>query len=186
MEAPSALNQVFARRWAVPILAQLAGEGGCKFVSLASNLEGSRASLKASLGLLDTLGLVIPNSGTGHPMRPEYVLTERGKMICEPAAALVRALDRAGELESGLKKWSMPTVHVVHGGADRFGDIVRALSSATDRAVSLALSDMQGSMYIDRNLVDGRPPFNVYRLSRKAKRFASILEAIDSVLCGDG
>lgn len=182
MPKHQSLNLVFARRWAVPILAQLANSSGCKFVTLTKSLDGSRDSLKASLELLDTLGLVKPNAGHGHPMRPEYILTARGSLISKPAASLVRALDKADTIELGLKKWSMPTLHAVDTGAQRFTSIVDSLRSATDRAVSLALNDVQSMSMIQRTLIDGRPPRNAYTLTRKAKKLSPILIDMDNAL----
>ncbi len=175
MPQHQSLNMVFARRWAVPILAQLANSSGCKFVTLTKNLDGARDSLKASLELLDTLGLVKPNAGHGHPMRPEYILTARGALISKPAASLVYALEKADTIELGLKKWSMPTLHAVDSGAERFNGIVDSLRSATDRAVSLALNDIQSMSMIQRTLIDSRPPRSAYTLTRKAKKLSPIL-----------
>jgi len=186
MNTPHSLHHIFARRWAVPILALLADERGCKFVTLTSRLDGSRDSLKASLELLDTLGLVTRNTGLGHPMRPEYLLSARGIFVSQPAAALINALDRAGSIELGLKKWSMPTVHAVDSGADRFGMIASTLAIATDRAVSLALSDMSSASLIRRELKDGRPPFSSYRLTRKSQKLAPMLNDIESALHTSG
>ncbi|MDF1808350.1 MAG: winged helix-turn-helix transcriptional regulator [Phycisphaerales bacterium] len=182
MPSPHALHQIFARRWTVPILALLANEGGCKFVTLTSRLEGSRDSLKASLELLNTLGFVSRNTGLGHPMRPEYILTSSGTIVSQPAAALVHALDRVGSIELGLKKWSMPTLHAVNMGSDRFSLITSSLGLATDRAVSLALGDMHNASMIRRDLIDGRPPFSSYHITGRAKNIVPILRDIDSAL----
>lgn len=182
MNKHHSLNQIFARRWVVPILAQLADTNGCKFVTLTSKLNGSRSSLKASLEVLDSLGLVRPNTGTGHPMRPEYLLTNCGKLVSRPAAALVQTLEQLNEIELGLKKWSMPTLHAVSMGADRFGTIAHFLRSATDRAVSLALMDLQGVSMIHRNLIDGHPPHSSYKLAGKAKQLSPILTDIHQAI----
>jgi DNA-binding HxlR family transcriptional regulator len=176
------LYQVFERRWAVPILAELADTHGCKLVTLNARLDGSRASIKASLDLLAVLGLVLPNEGYGHPMRPEYVLSDRGVQVCKPASALVRALVREDSFDTGFKKWSMPTVHAISRGADRFGVIVSQLNSATDRAVSLALNDLDACSLVERSLVDGRPPHNAYRLTRFSRRLSPMLADLSTGL----
>ena len=186
MDNPRTLNQVFERRWVVPILAQLADEGGCKFVTLSSRLDGSRDALRASLSLLSSLGLVVPNSGHGHPMRPEYVLTNRGEMVSHPAKALVNALQRADSLDVGLKKWSMPTLHCVGLGSDRFRCIAQSLGTVTDRALSIALKDMNQLAFIEQTLQDGRPPYRLYSISRSAKNIASVLRDLDAVVGRNG
>tara|TARA_R110002073_G_scaffold118918_1_gene258297 strand:- start:144202 stop:144759 length:558 start_codon:yes stop_codon:yes gene_type:complete len=184
MPASSHLNQVFARRWAVPILAQLANIKGCKFVQLTNSLDGSRASLKSSLELLDTLGLVIPNPGHGHPMRPEYILTTRGEAISKPAFSLVHALEKMNAVDIGLKKWSMPTVHAIAIGSDRFKAITDTLGAATDRAVSLALTDLNTQRLIQCTLVPGRPPRNSYSLTRISTKVAPILQDMQWAMTG--
>ena len=182
MRTAPRFNQVFARRWTLPILAQLAGTPGCKFITLANSLDGSRAALKASLELLEALDLVHPNPGFGHPLRPEYILSAKGRLISKPAAALVRSLERADLLDQGLRKWSLPTIHTINKGAARFAAIADALGSATDRAVSLALTDLHASSLVDRTLIPGAPPRNQYALTRRSKRFAPMLTDIHSAL----
>ena len=186
MKNTPTLNQIFARRWAVPILAQLAGTQGSKLVTLTNALDGSRAAIKASLQLLVALDLVHPNPGHGHPMRPEYLLTAKGKLISKPAAALVRSLDHANLLDSGLKKWSMPTIYAIDTGAHRFAAITAALSTpqttVTDRAISLTLTDLHTISLIHRTLVPGPPPRNQYTLTRQSKRLTPILADIHSAM----
>ena len=182
MTNTQALNQVFTRRWAVPVLAQLDSTNGCKFVTLSNNLNGSRASLKVSLELLDRLNLVRPNTGLGHPLRPEYILTDKGKLISKPAAALVSCLERADVVEQGLKKWSMPIVFAIKEGSDRFSAISSYLDLATDRAVSKSLSELHNAAIIQRKLIDGRPPHNSYLLARKAKLFCPILKDMSQAM----
>ncbi len=182
MDDANPLNQIFARRWAIPILASLRGSGGCKFITLTSNLDGSRAALKSSLALLDTLGLVIPNPGHGHPMRPEYILTPRGSIVAEPANALVRSLDKASSLDLGLKKWSMPTLYAVGAGSERFNSIAQSLGSATDRALSLAINDLQTMSLLDRRLIDDRPPRAIYAITRRARGLVPCLNDLKQAM----
>ncbi len=178
------LNLVFTRRWAVPILAQLASTNGCKFVTLRNSLDGSRASIKASLELLDTLDLVRSNTGHGHPLRPEYLLTTKGVLISKPAAALVSSLIKAKAFEQGLKKWSMPIVLAIKSGSNRFSAISNYLDQATDRAVSTSLNELQKASIIQRELIDGRPPYNSYLLTRKALFFCPILDDMRQAMNG--
>lgn len=182
MPTPVAIQEVFARRWAVPALALLWDGPGAKLVTLTRRLDAPRASVKGSLSLLADLGLVASNEGYGHPMRPEYVLTERGRLVAPPAAALVAALDRAGAIETGLRKWSMPVLRAVDLGADRFAGITQSLAGATDRAVSLTLSELGAAALIGREIIDGRPPRPSYALARAARPIAPVLADLDAAL----
>lgn len=184
MPTPVAIQEVFARRWAVPALAVLGAGPGAKLITLTSRLDAPRASVKGSLALLTDLGLVAPNEGHGHPMRPEYVLTERGRLVAPPAAALVTALNRAGAIETGLRKWSMPVVRAVDLGADRFASIAQALGGATDRAVSMTLGELGQASLIGREIIDGRPPRPSYALAKAARPITPVLADLDAALSG--
>lgn len=176
------LHELFARRWAVPVLAQMHGVGGAKLVTLTGTLEAPRASVKSSLALLGELGLVHPNPGYGHPMRPEYVLSDRGRMIAGPSLELVRGIERARAMDCALKRWSLPTLHAIDRGCARFGAIAAELSRATDRAVSMAITQLDDSALIGREIDGGRPPRPIYRVSRRAGRITPVLAELGSAL----
>jgi len=164
------LGELFARRWAVPVLAELeAGGGGGRLVTLANRTGAGRATARQSIEHLLALGLVRENPGHGHPLRPEFVLTPRGRVIAPPSAALVRALVRLDAMDMGLRKWSMPALAAVGAGAHRFGEITGSLGSATDRAVSIALGDLESLGLVRRAVEDGRPPRPVYGVGARAR-----------------
>ena len=75
-----------------------------KFVVLQKRLGISRSSLQRTLRALIDAGLVKKNPGYGHPMRPEYLLTERGAKVGAPAQALIAQdkLDDARALLEGV------------------------------------------------------------------------------------
>jgi len=175
-------HAIFRKRWAVPVLAQLAVTRGSKMVTLASHLGGSRASIRSSIELLESLRLVQPNPGYGHPMRPEYILTERGVLVSKPSMVLIKTLRTLETTDLGLKRWSMPAMHAIASGADRFNGIAGVLQGATDRAVSLALHDLHGASLIVRTLRDGRPPHKVYTLARPAGRITPVLADLSDAL----
>jgi DNA-binding HxlR family transcriptional regulator len=85
-----------------------------------------------------------PNLGHGHPLRPEYVLTETGERLAPVCLDLVDELRRRGFEDAGLKKWSMPVVLVLAeaAGESRFSELRAALPGVTARALSLALEDL--------------------------------------------
>jgi DNA-binding HxlR family transcriptional regulator len=166
---------LFHRRWSVPILAALdQGEGG-RFVTLAATLEVNRESLRDTLDDLIRRGWVMRNPGHGHPLRPEYLLTDAGCGVAPTCAALLRTLDRAGIVRPGLRKWSMPVAMAVNWGAERFGSLRAMLPEATNRALALALKDMQAADVIDRRVVDHYPPMPLYALTRRGRRLATML-----------
>jgi DNA-binding HxlR family transcriptional regulator len=157
---PSKLAPLFHRRWSVPILAEMAAHDGCRVAQLTHALEAGRQPVA-----LIALGLVRPNPGYGHPLRPEYVLTRRGGRAGPACTGLMRALREAEAIDVGLRKWSMPTLAAVGLGATRFGAIARALGDATDRAISQALGGLGEAGLVERRVEGGRPPAPRYALT---------------------
>lgn len=181
---PSRLARVFHHRWSVPVLAVLAERSGGRVVELTHAVGAGRQPVRDALEALVELGLVQPNPGYGHPMRPEYVLTGRGERVGPACVRLMGALREAEAMEVGLRKWSMATVAAVAEGPARFGQIAGALGRATDRAVSLALGDLTGAGLVQR-VVMGAPPYaTVYGLTARGAPVAEPLGSIGGAVEG--
>ncbi len=174
----SALIALVHRRWNIPILAELHKQGGAKFVSLANALDVGRASLSASLNDLIELGLVVRNTGYGHPMRPEYLLTEAGRAFSEGCAELMRGLRTAPDVDLGLRKWTLPLVATIGTDVRRFSEVKAALPQATSRAIALALKAMSERNWIRRSLIDDYPPTAGYTLKPKGRRILEVVRQL--------
>jgi DNA-binding HxlR family transcriptional regulator len=155
------------RRWALPILAELAGSGGSRFVPLANKLGLSRDTLRQTLDALIEAGLVIRNPGTGHPSRPEYILTEHGRRVAPVCAGVLQELRRRRIEDAVLKKWSMPIIAAL-SAERRYGELRRGVG-ATPRALTLALKELVGLGLVERRVHDGFPPSTTYRLTPKSR-----------------
>ena len=176
---PSRLARVFHHRWSVPVLAVLAERSGGRVVELTHAVGAGRQPVRDALEALVELGLVQPNPGYGHPLRPEYILTRRGGVVGPASAALMTALRHAEAVDVGLRKWSMPTLASVGLGATRFGEIAHTLGDATDRALSHALGALGEVGLIERAIADGRPPVPRYGLTRAGARVhAPVVELV--------
>lgn len=175
---PGGLSGVFHRRWAVPVLGELAELRGCRLIQLTTRLEAGRQPVRDAIDALIGLGLVRPNPGYGHPLRPEYLLTARGERAAPACRDLMRALERARAVPVGLRKWSMPTLAALDTGATRFGEIAGALGGATDRAVSIALGELGEAGLVSRRVIDARPPTPTYALTKRAGPIARPLAVI--------
>jgi DNA-binding HxlR family transcriptional regulator len=166
-------------RWNVPLLSAFDGLGGkAKFVTLERRLGISRSTLQRTLGGVIDLGLVARNPGYGHPLRPEYVLTELGRHVAPACASLEKALEHLGVTEVALNKWSLPTLDALMREPARFNRLRDALGEVTPRALALALHDLERSGLVRRTLIDERPPRAEYEPTRAGRRIARSADAL--------
>src|SRR6056297_1171488 len=172
------LIDLVARRWSIPVLACPHDRGGAKFVTLAQELGASRASLSATLNHLIGLGIVRRNRGHGHPMRPEYLLTDAGRAVARHCAALDRTVARNGGADLAYRKWTLPLVAAIGGGRVRFRDLRSTLAGATPRAITLGLKQMADGRWIRRSLIDDYPPAAGYRLLSRGERIWNRLQPL--------
>lgn len=149
----SALYPVLRLRCTVPLLARLRRTNGARVAELVHDLYTPRVTVKQTLNHAVEQGWVRPNPGHGHPLRPEYVLTARGARLGDAAIAVVEAA--GGDLEVLLRRWSMPVLLALGGGPRRFNELARALNPVTDRALVLALGELQEAGLIRREAGEG-------------------------------
>lgn len=169
------LTRLFHHRWTVPILAQLHKDHGARFVPLAYRLGASEGALRLALDDLIADGLVTPNPGYGHPLRPEYILTAEATDLAPLCQRVDDLLDKLHLREIALKKWSMPVLWAVGDGPTRFSAVTRTLSTITDRAAAIALKDLASLELIDRRIHDGFPPSALYLPTRIGNRITPLL-----------
>ena len=174
----SSLVELFHFRWAVPILAELHRQRGSRFVTLVRMLGLSRETLRQTLTALIDAGLVARNPGYGHPLRPEYVLTERGWAVADACRPLIEALRRRNLEDVALKKWSMPVLAALTHEPRRFSELRLDLAGISPRALTLALKDLESAGLVERRVTDDYPPATVYRLTRRARPLGDLLEPL--------
>lgn len=168
-------------RWNIPVLAELHRQSGARFVVLANSLGASRGSLSASLDSLIQMDLVRRNPGYGHPMRPEYLLTDNGQRVGEHCRDLARLVARRGDNGIAYRKWTLPLVAAIGQGVRRFSEVRSALGDgATPRAVTLGLKSMTHEGWANRLLIDDYPPAAGYAL---APRGLTVFKRIDGMFC---
>src|SRR5579871_5190840 len=150
------LIALYHHRWAPPALALLDDSGGARFAELQRKLGVGRESLRRALDALIELGYVRRNEGYGHPLRPEYAITDDGRA----AAPLARRTARSATRETLLRKWSVPVLAEL-GGPRRFSELRTALPGVTPRALALALRDLERAHLVRREVLPTRPPSTV-------------------------
>jgi DNA-binding HxlR family transcriptional regulator len=173
------LSRLFHHRWSVPVLAELARTHGSRFVNLSRRLGIGRDSLRRTLAWLIEQGLVMQNPGYGHPLRPEYLLTARGRALAPACTALLRALDELDVEHVGLNKWSMPVMAALDGaGETRFGQLRGRLPAVSPRALTLALKALAQAGLVERRVVDSFPPTTLYALASRAGPISAPLRLV--------
>jgi len=164
---------------------QLSGwAGGAKFVTLCHALDVNQAAVRQSLDHLIELGLVDRNSGYGHPLRPEYILTRRGDRLAPMCAAIDTLLARLDVRDFALRRWSMPVVSTIDRlRSARFNALALRIDGITDRALSLSLAGLCAVDLVDRGQSRGpgqatAAATTAYELSIRARPLATLLAAI--------
>lgn len=176
-QPPRHLLDLFGRRWAVPILAELARNKGCKFVTLHNRLEANPTAVRQSLEHLMELGWAMRNPGYGHPLRPEYVLTEQGERLAPACLTLDDAIARLQLQEVAFRRWALPALHVIswQEAPARFSGVAAGLGRVTDRALAMTLKDMQAHAIIDRRVRDTYPPTPDYLVGPRGEPLIPVL-----------
>ncbi|WP_299961922.1 winged helix-turn-helix transcriptional regulator [uncultured Roseobacter sp.] len=150
-----------SRAWAIPIMSSLhAGIAGRQAPLLAAT-GASRTAFAQSIDHLISIGLLERNPGYGHPLRPEFQLTELGVS----AAALANKIQSVtAERDQDLlrRSWTLPVLTAIHRPSN-FNDIKRNLRTITDRALSQSLKMMETRSWVHRNVdAAARPPRSIY------------------------
>lgn len=175
MIADADLLALTAGRWLVPLMAQLDEEQGARFAAILGRLGLSRSALAAGLAQLQAAGWVTRNPGHGHPLRPEYGLTEQGRPIAAFARRLMAERARLGLEPAQLGRWSLPIVSRLGLDSARFSALRQSLKPVTPRALSLTLKQMLALDLVDRALEAEFPPVAIYGLTPKGGRLAEAM-----------
>lgn len=173
------------RRWALALMAALAGRPGARFVELQQALGVSARPLRESLDALLAAGHLERVAGHGHPLRPEYQLGPRRAPLAAAAAALLAAAPRAAR-ESIARKWSLPVLAALAAGDLRFAELAAHLPGASPRALALALRALAAAGLISRRVGVEHPPAVRYGLAAGGRRLAPALGALLAALADLG
>jgi DNA-binding HxlR family transcriptional regulator len=152
---------ITSRAWALPILSSLhAGVAGRQAPLLAAT-GASRTAFAQSMDHLIKIGLLERNPGYGHPLRPEFRLTQLGI----EAAVIANKVQRVAtndDQELLRKSWTLPVLTSLQKPS-HFGDIKRNLQTITDRALSQSLKSMEMRDWVHRSVDEtARPPRSIY------------------------
>lgn len=160
MDIGSFVN-ITSRAWALPILSNMhAGIAGRQATLLAAT-GASRTAFAQSLDHLIRLGLMERNPGYGHPLRPEFRLTQRG-VSAAAIANKIQSVSVHDDQDLLRRSWTLPVLTSLYSSS-HFNEIKQNLPTITDRALSESLKSMEVRNWVCRS-VDGtaRPPRSIY------------------------
>lgn len=162
----NALVKLSSRAWSLNILTLLhAGVPGRQAPLLAATPAG-RTAFGASLNHLVELGLLERNPGHGHPLRPEFRMTEAGVEAAELASRVMKLVREDEEAALLRKSWTLPILAVT-GKPKRFSEIKAELGTITDRALSAALYLLEERGWLLREIdTSSRVPYPIYCASQ--------------------
>lgn len=166
------LRWLISSRWFAPLLALASREEGVRSAALVARLGLSRSMLTATLGQLLRKGWLMRNPGHGHPLRPEYVLTEAGRPVGAWCERVIEARRHLGLDQGRLGRWALPLVGRLDRRWERFSWLEAQLSPISPRSLSLALKQLLDLGLADRRLEDSFPPKPLYGLTGRGQRLA--------------
>lgn len=165
---------ITSRAWAMPILAQLhMGTPGRQAPLLAAT-GASRTAFSQSMEHLISIGLLERNPGYGHPLRPEFRLTEFGKHAAKIADQINQVTSKE-DWELLRRSWTLPVLTSLNAPC-HFTDIKRTLPTITDRALSISLQRMEYKGWVSRNVLPtARPPRSEYVAISKGEEISQLV-----------
>ena len=136
------LVKVTSRAWALKILALLQSGVPGRQAPLLAETNASRTAFAASLEHLFQLGFLERNPGHGHPLRPEFRLTEAGAQAARTASGVLDAIPDDRDFELLQRSWTLPVLALTDRPR-RFTAIKSDLTAITDRALSISLHRLE-------------------------------------------
>lgn len=161
------LVKVTARAWSLNILSLMHTGVAGRQAPLLSASGASRTAFTNSLFHLIDLGLLERNPGYGHPLRPEFRLTQIGTKFAATAHKITTAVPDERDLAILRRTWTLPVL-VVSDQPKFFSEIKSTLTPITDRALSQSLHQLQTRGWLLRDIDTSlHPPRPLYQATGK-------------------
>ncbi|MBD2868842.1 winged helix-turn-helix transcriptional regulator [Paenibacillus arenilitoris] len=164
------LSRELTGQWTLPILLALEGNGG-RFTPLQNKLNIAPSRLSANLKKMveDGLLLHLSPSERRHPLLPEYVLTEKGRLHREAARAVQLSEERIGHGRLSDKMWGMPILLTLNFNHTRFQEIRQLLDGITPRILSLRLQQFHDDGLVCKHISEEPRPSFLYQLEKQVQ-----------------
>jgi len=92
---------------------------------------------------------------------------------CEPVPVEVR---QAADLLE--RRWQLSILYAALTGALRFNEFADAVAGISPRMLSERLRELEAAGLIERTVIPSSPPSVEYRLTRRGRRLAPVIEAM--------
>lgn len=169
------LAAISSRAWSLQILALIQAGYPARQAPLLAATSASRSAFKASLEHLVQLGILERNPGHGHPLRPEYLMTDFGKRAAQMANRVFASAKTDGEKQLLRRNWTVPVLAVTQG-SQRFSHIRASLKCITDRALATTLRQLEDEAWLRRDIdTSQRLPFPTYHLINNGREIQKAL-----------
>lgn len=139
------------------VLALLAEGHTARVSPVAHALGAGRTPISATFTHLVDMELLARNRGHGHPLRPEFALTELGQITAQWALGLREQVHDKDDWQMLRRSWTLPVLRLTDD-ASRYARLRTSLAPITDRALSLSLKDMQNRGWLDREVTTEHMP----------------------------
>jgi len=164
-----------SRAWSLKILALMhEGVPGRQAPLLARTTAG-RTAFAASLAHLIETDMLERNPGHGHPLRPEFRLTTKGKAAALFAHRIVGLASDKNDLVLLRRTWSVPILALT-SSPTRFSTLRTGLQTISDRALSKSLVQLEEKEWLERQIdISGRHPFPTYQAANQGRAITDVI-----------
>jgi len=144
-------SSLCSRAWSLPVLALLAEGHTARVSPVAHALDAGRTPISTTFAHLVEMNLLARNQGHGHPLRPEFALTDLGQITAQWALGLRDKVNDHDDWQLLRRSWTLPVLRLTDD-ASRYALLRSSLAPITDRALSLSLKAMQNRGWLDREV----------------------------------
>ena len=165
---------ICSKAWSWQVLAYMHVQQDVRISPITHHYLASRTAISGAFKHLIELRYVQKNSGHGHPLRPAYVLTKKGRSVAAWAAEFDELLT-PNEWEIARRSWALPILRQTNPER-RYCDLRKDLHPITDRALSETLKLLGENQWVNRVVdVDQSPPSVTYTPRGIGKTLTPIL-----------
>ncbi len=97
-------------------------------------------------------------------------------MRCRSCTPLPEEVRRAADLLE--RRWTVSILYVSHEGALRFNEFLQALGTIPPATLTQRLADLEEAGVLERAVIDARPPYVEYRLTKRGRQLRSLMNAL--------